>query len=159
MAALMIPSSNRAAAVSCFNDDKPSMSIKCQSGDAGLLTYIGGSCTLVSTNAREAGYGAYRLDTHYAPPILRPLLINDPFLMCRSNSSWSCCEVLTKRTPIPNPGAVLATSPFSRSLVSPSHSAILRLVSTFNAIGISTKQPPTLKSEALPRTTGCPAEI
>jgi len=33
----MIPSSSRAAAVSCLNDDKPNESIKCESGDAGLF--------------------------------------------------------------------------------------------------------------------------
>src|SRR5438128_12663384 len=59
---------------------------------------------------------------------------------------------------MPKPGDVLATCPCRRSLVSPSQSAIAKPVSTGSGMGISTKQPPTLKSEALPQITGCPSQ-
>src|SRR5437773_1485113 len=58
---------------------------------------------------------------------------------------------------MPKPGEVLATCPCRRSLVSPNQSAIAKPVSTGRGMGISTKQPPTLKSEASPQITGCPS--
>ncbi len=63
-------------------------------------------------------------------------------------------ERLVKRTPIPNPGEALAASPSNRSLVSPSHKAISNLACTGSGMGISTKQPPRLKSDTLPQITG-----
>src|SRR5207245_4395775 len=76
--------------------------------------------------------------------------------MWRRRLSWLSGETFVKRTPIPNPCEALATSPFNRSLVSPSQSATSNLVFTGNGIGISKKQPPRLKSETLPHITGCP---
>ena len=68
----------------------------------------------------------------------------------RRKNSWFSDETFLKRTPIPNPGEVLTTSPFNRNLVSPNHNATSNLVSTRSGMGISTKQPPRLKSETLP---------
>src|SRR5229473_5271837 len=45
----------------------------------------------------------------------------------RRSNSWFAGDRLVKRTPIPNPSEVLSTSPFNRSLVSPSHNAISNL--------------------------------
>src|SRR5260370_15774144 len=71
-------------------------------------------------------------------------------------NSWFSGETCWKSTPIPNPGEVLATSPFNRNLVSPNHNATSNLVSTRSGMGISTKQPPRPKSETLHHITGCP---
>src|SRR6266852_3019798 len=76
--------------------------------------------------------------------------------MWRRKNSWFSGETFLKRTPIPNPGEVLATSPFNRNLVSPNHNATSNLVSTRSGMGISTKQPPRPKSETLHHITGCP---
>src|SRR5260370_42550258 len=70
-------------------------------------------------------------------------------------NSWFSGETFLKRTPIPNPGEMLATSPFNRNLVSPNHNATSNLVSTSTGMGFPTKQPPRPKSETLHHTTSC----
>jgi DNA-binding CsgD family transcriptional regulator len=107
---------------------------------------------LAATNATRQPLSRHALPSHH----LRQRAIAMLSMYRRRNSSVSP-DTSVKHTPLPKPGEVLTTCPFNRSLVSPSQSAIAKPVPTSRGIGISTKQPPTLRSEAFPQITGWPA--
>src|SRR5262249_28946817 len=80
-------------------------------------------------------------------------------MLSRNTRSLSASAAGTARNsmPTPNPGRLLATIASSQSFSCPSHSPTLRRVSFLSGIGISTKQPPRLKSETLPQM-GAPCD-
>ena len=86
--------------------------------------------------------------------VLHETYIGNLVMLCRNcrSRAVSSAEISLNSIPTPNPGRLLTTFPLTISFSSLTHRTILSFVPYFTGIGISTKHPPRLRSDAFPQS-------